>query len=247
MNIRPILQKVGLRSKEADIYLSCLEHGPVSITNMAKLSGYKRSTLYNIVEKLLQDGYLVLVRRNHRTLYDAERPGKLLTSLRARESELEQLIPELEAIRNAKKQIPEVQVFESQEAVTMLYDEIYDNFNNQKEFCFLTSIGDLSKNLPTSMEGYVTKVLEKKNYKIRELVFDDEAGRRHVRYLRDNGATHQIRLLPQTFPLYNDLVIYADNVVIFSFKNRIIATKFENQEISATIKTLFEWAWANGK
>jgi hypothetical protein len=211
------------------------------------MSGYKRSTLYNIVERLLQEGYLVLLRRNRRTLYDAERPRKLLTSLRARERELELLLPELDAIRNAKKEIPEVQVFESQESVTILYDEIYDSFNSKEEFCFLTSIGDLSKNLPVSMNGYVTKVLDKKNYKIRELVFDDDAGRRHVRHLRDSGATHQIRLLPKTFPLYNDLVIYTDSVAVFSFKNRIIATKFQSQEISATIKTLFEWAWANSK
>jgi hypothetical protein len=108
---------------------------------------------------------------------------------------------------------------------------------------FLTSITDLTKGLPNALNGYIAKVLEGKDYKVRELVLNDEAGRRHVRYLQEHGATHEIRLLPQTFPLHNDLVIYGDKVAIFSFKNRVIATQFENKEIIATFKTLFEWAW----
>lgn len=247
MNIKPILQKVGLSQKEVDIYLTCLEHGPETITNIARLSGYKRSTLYNIIEKLLRNGFIILIRRSRRTLYDVENPKKLLTSLRARERELEQLMPRLEEIRNTKKEIPNVEIYESPEAVKILYDEIYDSFNNKDEVCFLTSMRDLLKNLPEAVDAYLAKIESQANYKIRELIFNDEDGRHYVKLLKDKGVFHQIRLLSSDFLLYNDLVIYGAKVVIFSYKNRIIATRFDNQEIAITMKTLFEWAWKNAK
>jgi sugar-specific transcriptional regulator TrmB len=246
MNIKGILNKIGLNNKEADVYISCLENGPISMTNLARLSGYKRSTLYNIIEALLREGYIVLIRRNRRTLYDAEKPKKLLTSIKARERELEQILPELEIIRNNKNEIPNIEVYESAESIKILYDEIYDKFDSGEEFCFLTSVADLERNLPEAMDSYNRKVLEKKNNKIRELVFNDEVGRKHIKYLKNSGASHQIKLLSGNFPLYNDLVIYSNVVIIFSFKNRIIATKFQNKEIAETIKTLFEAAWQNG-
>ncbi len=247
MNIKPILQKIGLSQKEVDIYLTCLEHGPETITNLARLSGYKRSTLYNMVEKLLRDGFIILIRRHKRTLYDAEKPRKLLISLRARERELEQLMPQLEEIRNTKKEITNVETYESPEAVKILYDEIYDSFNYKEEVCFLTSMRDLFKNLPEVVDAYLAKIEGQANYKIRELIFNDEDGRRYVKLLRGKDVSHQIRLLPPDFLLYNDLVICGDKVVIFSYKNRIVATKFDNKEIATTMKTLFEWAWKNAK
>jgi sugar-specific transcriptional regulator TrmB len=247
MNIRPILHKIGMTEKEADIYLACLEHGPDTISNIARQAGYKRPTVYNIMEQLLRDGFVVLIRRNRRTLYDAERPRKLLTGIRARERELEQLMPDLEDLRNAKKEIPQVEVYESGEAVKLLYDEIYDSFNTKNEICFLTSVGDMMKNIPDALDAYVAKVTAGKGYKVRELIFNDEQGRHYVKQLKQRGVSHDVRLLSDEFPFYNDLVIYGTKVAIFSYKNRFIATKFDNREIATTLKTLFEWAWKNGR
>ena len=74
MNIKPIMYKLGFNEKEVSVYLACLEHGPETITIIARYSGCKRSTLYTIIEGLLRKGFLVLVRKKQKTLYDAEKP-----------------------------------------------------------------------------------------------------------------------------------------------------------------------------
>ncbi|MFA4818365.1 MAG: helix-turn-helix domain-containing protein [Patescibacteria group bacterium] len=247
MDIRNILEALGLNKKQVDIYLTCLEHGPETITNISKLSGHKRSTIYNVIEDLLRGGFLVLIRRNKHTLYDAEKPKRLLTIIRARERELEQLLPQLETIRNTKKEIPNIQILESEVSVKNLYDEVYSSFNNKDEVCFLSAVGDLFKNLPLVMDAYFAKFHNRKDYKIRELILNDEEGRRYVRLLRHKGISHPVKLLPTDFPIFNDLVIYENKVLIASFKNRVIVTLFDNPEIFLTLKTLFEWAWQNGK
>src|SRR3989338_9529620 len=190
MNLRPILYKIGLNEKEANIYLACLEHGPETITNIARLSGCKRSTLYYIIEGLLKKVFLIVVRRKQKTLYDAEKPKKLLTAIRARERELEQLLPELESIRRSHHPIPYVEIYEGEESIRNVYDEIYSYINNKNEVCFLTSINDLKAYAPYTLDNYFAKLKSLKNYKVRELIYDDEHGKKYLSDLRKRGFKH---------------------------------------------------------
>ncbi len=246
MDIKATLQKIGLSKKEADIYLTCLEYGPTTITNIARLSGYKRPTLYNLMEGLLQKGFVIIVRRNSKTYYDVEKPKRLLTVLHAREKELEQALPELEIIKNRKQPLPEVEIYDADEAIKNLYDDIYNQLNSRTETCFLTSISDLKTYAPHILESYMSKI-KNKNYIIRELIFDDEQGCKYAKEMKALNIKHEIRLLPNDFPIYNDIALYNGKVSIFSFKIRSSATMIDNLEIAATLKSLFEWAWVNGK
>jgi len=247
MDIKNILEKIGFNKKESDIYLVCLKHGPESITNIARLAGYKRSTLYNLIEGLSRKGFLVLIRRNKRTYYDATKPRKLLTVLRAKERELEKLMPELEKIKTSKRIIPQIKIYETEENIRDLYDEIYNSFSIKEEVCFLTSISDLEKYAPFVLKNFNTASEKNKNYKIRELIFADEAGKKYVRNSKKKKVKHAIKLLPTDFLIYNDIVIFKNKAALFSFKKRIIATLIDYQEMTQTIKSLYEWAWRNAK
>ena len=241
-----MLEKIGFSRKEADAYLATLEYGPATITDVARLTGHKRSTLYNVMRDLLQKGAVVLSRRNGRTLYDAEKPKKLLTMLQSRGRELENFLPQLEAVRNAKQSIPEVQIYEGEEALKNIYSDIYGALNFKSETCFLTSVADLQTRAPFALDEYL-RTMQGKNFNVRELIVDDEQGRRYARNLRSKNMKHPVRLLPADFPVHNDIVIFGNKVAIFSLKNRGGATVIDNPEVSTTLRSLYEWAWSNGK
>ena len=249
MEIISILNKIGLNKKEADIYLAVLEHGPETITNIAKLSGYKRTTLYNIIEDLVQRGFLLASVRNQHNYYDAENPKKILTNLKSRQKDLEQILPDLESLRNTKYQAPQVVVYESVDAIKQVYDDVYDFVNNKDEILWVTSIADLNKYLPDVLETWMTMLREKgqKNYKVRELLFDDEAGRKYLKLLRQNKIKHPVRLLPADFPIYNDMTLYGDKAILASFHKRSFVTVIKDKEVVQTLKTLYELAWLNAK
>lgn len=246
MSTETMLEKIGLSKKEGDTYLAALEYGPATITDIARLTGHKRSTLYNVMHDLLQKGMIVLTRRNNRTLYDAEKPKKLLTMLHSRERELESFLPKLDAIRNAKQSIPQVEIYEGEEALKNIYAEIYNSLNVRDETCFLTSIKDLQMRAPFALDEYVRN-MQGKNFKVRELILDDDQGRRYVKNLRIRNMKHPIRLISIDFPIHNDIVIFADKLAIFSLKNRGSSTVLANPEVSTTIKSLYEWTWKNAK
>ncbi len=246
MNLEPVLSKLGFNEKEAAVYLACLENGPETITNISKYSRTKRSTLYHIIEGLLRKGFIVLVRKKHKTLYDAEKPRKLLTAIRAREQELERLLPEFDRIRNVHTHMPSLELYEGEEGIRNTYDDIYHSISNTSEVCFLTSIQDLKMYAPFVLENYVSRIKQLQKYRVRELIYDDEAGRKYVKELRSQGFKHPCRLLPPEFPLFNDINIFGDKVAFFSYQKRSVAVVIENPEVSRSVKTLFEWAWKCG-
>ncbi len=52
------LQEFDLSDSEARLYLACLELGPESVQNIAKLSKLNRVTAYGVIDSLIKKGFL---------------------------------------------------------------------------------------------------------------------------------------------------------------------------------------------
>ena len=52
MELEKYLLKLGFNQKETQLYETIIENAPISITELAKLSGLKRTSLYHLLEKL---------------------------------------------------------------------------------------------------------------------------------------------------------------------------------------------------
>lgn len=248
MAIESTLTKLGLSQKEIDVYLTSLQLGPSTITEISKKSSIKRPTCYLVIESLLKRGLVSIVRRHAKNLYAAERPRKILSLLKAQERELEKSLPELEALYNSPKYKPKVVVYEGIEGIRTIYDEIYSSLSKNEEVVFITSISDLVKHDPVSIDLFTDRLARVKKFKIRELNMKDELC---LKYIEENknkrGPDHHIKLSNSKFPFYNDTVLYGNKVVFFSLKKEIFATAIESEEISTTVKSLFEMAWQVGE
>ena len=82
------LKKLGLKEKEAKVYLAGLELGPTSIIQLAERAGITRPTTYEIVSILEKRGLFAQTRIDKRTAYVAQSPETLLGILRSEERAL---------------------------------------------------------------------------------------------------------------------------------------------------------------
>ena len=55
-----IFKKLGLSDKETAVYLSLLEHGAVSVRELARAANLNRGTTYDILKKLQAEGLVSL-------------------------------------------------------------------------------------------------------------------------------------------------------------------------------------------
>ena len=133
MRLETILKSQGLEEKEAKVYLSCLQLGQTTVSNIARKAEIKRPTAYIILQKLSEKG-LVSVKQTEKSIfYGPTHPKKLLTQLKQKEQTLKDAFPEILAIYNEHPHKPTVQIFEGIEGMRQVYNDILEFLKKGKE------------------------------------------------------------------------------------------------------------------
>lgn len=128
MDILPLeLRKLGLKEKEAVVYLAGLDLGPESLQNIARKSEVTRPTAYGIVKTLQEKGLFREVKQGKKRLFVANSPEKILHILHLQKRELEErerefirIIAALES-RYEKKGL---QIYKGKEGLEALEEQI---------------------------------------------------------------------------------------------------------------------------
>jgi len=135
------LKDIGLEPKEADIYLSVLKLGKASITDIAKVSEIKRTTVYEYVNKLVKDGLFHKTAQGKRLIYVAEDPSKLIRLLEHKRKKAASILQDLQDIYATASHKPHIKLYEGIEGIHSIYDEIantshtvYSTFSAEKLF-----------------------------------------------------------------------------------------------------------------
>jgi sugar-specific transcriptional regulator TrmB len=239
MEITEALTKIGLEEKEASIYLALLELGTADVGEIMVKSGQKRTTCYTVLENLKKQS-LVLQVPSKVNLYTAEDPSKLVGDLYKKQELLKRYLPNLEALHNAKKEKPQVQLYEGAEGVVEVYKKIYA----AKEIDFFGSITKTQKYLPKAMANFVANSSEKQ-FKVRDLL-DRSAENLEFAKVASKNKNYNIKFVTTGKSFLNDSAIFGDSVVFFSFEPKVFAVLITSKEISHAMKVLFEMAWVSG-
>ncbi len=234
---------LGLTAAEESAYLCCLQQGPLSVTEIATITGGKRPTLYPVLRSLADRRYLVVVPRGKRMLYDAAPPSVFRQALQRRAQDLETLLPDLERRRLGERVLPEVTVVRP-EGVADLYERVYASMERGERVWFLTSIADVDASAPWVLDRYRDALARTAKPDVRELIRWDAAGKAYLRRIRAMGFAHPCRLLPKTMQVSNDIVIFGSVAAILSFSRRQWGVEIAEKHIAASMRTLYEGLWA---
>src|SRR3989344_1987563 len=95
-NLVEITRNLGLTTKAAKIYLAALELGEATVQQLAQKSELKRTTLYYILNELIETGALIYTKAGKKSYYIPEQPANLLKRARERISNFEDSLNFLE-------------------------------------------------------------------------------------------------------------------------------------------------------
>ena len=136
------LRKLGLREKEAKVYLAGLELGPNSVQNIAQLAKITRPTTYEIIKSLEKKGLFIEIKQNKKRYFVAQSPDKILGILRIRKREIEEkerefirIIAALEAAYSKEKE--GVKTYKGKEGLRLLEENL--SFTPLSEIFVLSS------------------------------------------------------------------------------------------------------------
>ena len=116
-----ILFELGLSKNESKIYISLVESGAASPSQIARTSGVHRVNVYDSVGKLKEKGLVGEVSIDGKRCYQAAPPEALRNIIREKEIQLNKIMPELELHSKLRQGQQHVQMFEGYDYIRNLF------------------------------------------------------------------------------------------------------------------------------
>ncbi len=236
------LQSLGLSEKQAKIYLACLELGKSPISKIAKKAGLKRTSIYNVIDSLLEKGFLSKYEDEKGQKFLAESPEKLKSLLQTKEKELEELMPNFLAIANKGGSFkPEVKFYQGEDGLKAVYQDSLVNCDKGDEILSYASADDMLTFLPEYIPAYIKKRAAK-GITMKAICPDTEITRENKKL--DKKVLRNIKLTgKQELPVSIEKYVYKDKVTFMNFRGFLFGVIIKSPQIARSEKALFELLW----
>ena len=224
----------GLSEMETAVYKAALELGEATMQDLGRKSGVKRTSIYNFIEKLKEQGFISQTRRKKRILYSATHPKHLAEIQKQR---LDQIIPELTAIYNKHPQKPKVTFYEGIEGIKEVYA---DTLREQRPIVAYSDWDYMKSTLGEYYDWYPVErarrhipfsTISRDSKDAREIVSKNEAHLRKMKFIKSQELKTEIN-------------IYGDKIAMMSFRSSPpFAVLIENKDIAETLRTAWQELW----
>ena len=244
------LKKLGLKDKEASVYVACLQLGPAPVQQIGKKANVVRATTYVVLESLMSRGLVTKYREGKKTLFSAEPPRQLMRLLERqrddideRQHDLELLMPQLQVLMKAAASHPTVRYFEGVEGLRairremLMYSEPGDTWYN------FTPIDHLDAVLRRDQDRYYRQRNAKKIKSKTVFLSRSPATTQKILSQYENKLIRQRYVPSDLFPSTSGMTIFRDRIAIGSFTGKIGGVIIENESMASMMKSLFELAW----
>ncbi len=235
-----VVKKLGLNTKAAKIYLAALELGEASVQELATRSKLKRTTLYYILEELIEAGVLICTRAGRKTYYTAEQPATLLKNAKDNIADFEDFIDLLEDKASLIRKKPRIYFLYGAMGFKQAWNMILST--KEKEYRIITEGINF---LDYVKEKYIVNELIAKKKKLgvssKQLITNSEYARAIV--AKDAKENRVSKILPAIYKLPFTEIITESVVAFISprFGNMIFIV--EDESFSKTRKSMFEITW----
>jgi HTH-type transcriptional regulator, sugar sensing transcriptional regulator len=235
------LQQIGLNEKQARIYLACLELGETTIKEMAKKAELKRTTIYDLIDEMVNLGYIKLTAEGKKKKYLAANPDELQIIVKRREALLTQIMPMLSSMSNVTGAKPKIWFYNGVDGLKEVYS---DSLKYSGE---ILAIGgeDTVKSLGHEwILNYIKKRI-RKGIHVRGIVAKSEFVEKEY-VAKDQEQFRASKLIDsKRYPFPVEINIYGYQRVNFVSARDQMAVIIESAEIYQAMKSFFELLWDN--
>lgn len=237
------LKQIGMEEKQAKIYLACLELGEASIKDIAKKAGLKRTTIYDFLDEMLNEGYIRQTISGKKKRFIAVEPEELKVILKKKQALLEQILPQLNLVNNVTKVKPKIWFYNGVEGLKKVYA---DTLNYKGEILALGGEAIVNEVSLEWILDYVKKRV-KKRITVRAIVARTPLLEKNF-LIEDKKQLRVSKIIdPKKFPFPIEINIYGNNRVFFASANEEMGLIIEGEGIHRAMRSFFELAWENLK
>ena len=233
------LKELNLSDKEIKGYLSLLMLGQSSVNSISKKANLNRVTTYDIMESLLEKGFVSYVIKSGVKYFESVDPLNFINTLKEKEAKIKSVLPELESIKASLTKKPQIEMFEEINGLKSIFNDI---LKENKETWF---IGD-PKMLKVLEFYFPHFIKQKRKQKIfsKVITYDCLAMKK---YKKKASKEHvDIRFMDEKIEMTK--IIYGNKIAFLTFREKnSIGILINNKDITETERKLFELLWKQAK
>ncbi len=245
MEIIQSLKKFGLSEKEANVYLSCLELGETTATDISIKSNLPRTLVYDILERLISLGLVSYNIQANKKHFMAAEPQELLRILKEKEESIKEILSDLEELQKLKGvKRPKVEIYEGKEGMKTVMNDILKL--GIKEFLAYGSSRSSFKIIPVFMEHWHKERIKRKVV-MKILYNNTKSAREKVKKNPESLKYAKYKFMPIELESPTATLIYDNKVVLQSWTKEPFAVMIENEEMANNQRRYFEELWKIAK
>ncbi|MDE1970713.1 MAG: hypothetical protein KGI50_04040 [Patescibacteria group bacterium] len=235
-----IIKKLGLTTKAARIYLAALELGEASVQQLAQKSKLKRTTLYYILDELIDAGILIPTRTGKKLYYVAEKPSTLLKNTKENIAHFEHSLSLLEERGAYMSNRPRTYFLYGTAGFKQVWDMILDS--PEKMYRIITEGENF---LDYVREKYILDEIISKKKQLgvssRQLIRNSAYAKQIV--AKDARENRTSRMLPAIYKLPFTEIITDHFVACISSRHANMIFVVENAAFAKMRQSIFEMLW----
>ncbi len=232
--MKDILKSLYFDEKESELYLALLELSPASVTELLKKTMIERRTIYDVLERLIQKGYVSYFEEDNTRMFQPLEPELLLQELKEKQEQLKQILPQMRALQKNKEEA-NMTILKGKQGIKSVF---YDIIASGEEHYALGDISPFLEDLKAETNKFL-RALERKGMSEKILHTKE-----HVLTKIPKG---EYRVIDKKDVLPTPTIIYGNTVVQFIFSNPVKILKITSEEVAKTHKSYFNTFWKLGK
>ena len=242
--ITQIKNNLGFSEKKAKVFLALLQLGETNVLAIAQKAKLKRTTVYNILPELINEGLVASASTKGRKRYFVTDPRIIVKLLESKIEETKSFLPLLTALHSVSLHQPKISLHEGENGTRQIYeDTISSLYPGDTIFGFS---GDIKTNyiLDKDLENYIKARVSKK---VRNKVI--VAVPEYAEFLRKNSLQElrEVKVFTEVENLKApsvDFKIYGNKIAIISYRENFLGIVIESRDISQMCKIIFEALWS---
>jgi sugar-specific transcriptional regulator TrmB len=230
MNVEQTLHNIGFSQNEIKVYLMLNDHGSTKAGRIAKIAKIDRSSAYNALKTLQEKGLVSYVMIGQIKWFQAAGPKRILEYLKEQESDVRNILPELETRHKVKKVEGQVRLFKGLKGVKSVFHDIARS--GQNNFVF-GSEGQFSERIPEFATQF-DRLKKENNIKTKMIL-------RKGRSEKDKKTSEYRYIEAEESSAVTN--IYGDKIAIVIWTDEPEGIIIENAAAATAYKSYFDFMW----
>jgi sugar-specific transcriptional regulator TrmB len=241
-----LLYKIGLSKGEVAVYIALIGLGEATISPIVSVSKVTKSKVYDILDKLIDKGFVGFITKDGVKHYNANNPqmiteyvDKKLDEIQNTKNQLHKVIQELLLQRNLSNQKRIAEIYEGFKGLKAIREELRDSMKVGETMLILGA----PKIANEKWESWLLE-FHKKRIKKRvglKMIYNSDV--REYGKLREKMKLTEIKYLPNNLVSPNWIDIFPEEILIVTVLKEPITFLLRDKEVAKSFKAYFDIMW----